>query len=84
MSDETLPIVGLPLAVDSLEQNGVLPFVADLLGGVDVDVAIQKIRQSEAAKDPVSFVVGEWFKWKLYKGVKTNTVVNIMGFELGL
>jgi len=84
MSDEILPIVGLPLAIDSLEQNGVLPFVADLLAGNDIDVAMGKIRGSQAARDPVSFVVGEWFKWKLYKGVKTNSVVNIMGFELGL
>jgi len=84
MSDETLPIVGLPLAIDSLEQNGVLPFVASLFAGEGIDVAVGKVRNSEAAADPFSFVAGEWFKWKMYKGVKANSVVNIMGFELGL
>lgn len=84
MSDETLPIVGLPLAIDSMQKNGVLPFVVGLAQGESFETAFTHVSSSEAQRDPVSFVIGEWFKWKLYKGVKSNSVINILGLELGL
>jgi len=85
MSDDmNLPIVGLPLAMDSLDKNGVAGLVSDLLAGRDIDVAFSKVQNSQAANDPVSFVVGEYVKWSLYKAVKKNNIVSILGFDLSL
>ena len=84
MKNTSIPIVGLPLAMESMEDNGVAPFVADLLAGRDIDVAFERIRDSKAAQDSTSYVIKEYVKWSIYGAVKRKNVVDILGFSLDL
>jgi len=84
MSDLNIPIVGTPLAVDSFKKNGMLGFVTSVMRGDSIEDAFREIEQSEAALDTTGFVVGEWFKWKLYGTVKKNSVCNILGVDIDL
>lgn len=78
------PIVGTPLLLDSLKDNGMLQAIADAM---DDDKTTQNVIDdltgSTAALSPVRFTLKEKLKWSFYKSIR-GKALEFMGFDVYL
>lgn len=80
----SIPILGIPLLVDSFQENGMLDAIDQLTQGADFRIALGYLKRSNAAKNPIGFTISEALKWKGYKAAKEGTgkLFDAFGFNI--
>ena len=82
LEDISIPIVGTPLLIDSLDKNGTIPVALAAAAGQPPAALLNVARAAPGYVSPVNFALRETIKWRFYRAAKSSIgKIKMFGFD---